>query len=166
MNKLADLHLYFENIFFDKEFDDQWDSYINMYPTKHSALLKRIVYGSCHSLITNNVSEGQLKEHFFDIKFPEFSFSYSVSLKFMQRKRYLVVDDLSPQLRLHPIYILIPKTVFAIEDLVQARLVAFTYKVYQDLMSTDYFEWDHSHNDIVIDSFEIRYDKIYPSIST
>lgn len=170
MNRLPRLTLTFTNLFFDGEFETQWAAYIALHPTEHAPLLRRIVFGSCHSLITSNAtSDGRLKEHHFDLDFPEVSLSYSVNLKLGWRKRYLVVDDLSPQLRLHPMHVPIPDAVFAAkEDDAKASLAAFTLKVYRDLMGLEYFEWDHSHShdDIVIDAFDVRYDKIYPSIST
>lgn len=85
----------------------------------------------------------------------------------MPQQKYLVIDDLSPQLRLHPIHVPIPPNTFdAPSEEVHNRLVALTLKVYSDLMKLDYFEWYHSHKDITIDGFSIRFEKFYPSIST
>ncbi len=83
-------------------------------------------------------------------------------------QRYLVIDDLSPQLRLHPIYVPIPEKTFDSPDdaVVQSRLVALTLKVYKDLMKLGYFEWYHSYKDITVDGFSIRFENLYPSIST
>lgn len=83
-------------------------------------------------------------------------------------QRYLVIDDLSPQLRLHPIHVPIPEKTFDSPDdaVVQSRLVALTLKVYKDMMKLGYFEWYHSYKDITVDGFSIRFENIYPDIST
>jgi hypothetical protein len=84
-----------------------------------------------------------------------------------QTQKFLVIDDLSPHLRLHPIHVPIPSKMFgAPRDTVHNRLVALTLKVYKDIAKLGYFEWDHSYKDITIDGFSIRFDKLYPDIST
>jgi hypothetical protein len=92
---------------------------------------------------------------------------YQEYQKYQKYQKYLIIDDLSPNLRLHPIHVPIPPKMFdAPRDVVINRLVALTLKVYKDLMKLGYFEWDHSYKDISIDGFSIRFDKLYPSIST
>jgi hypothetical protein len=88
-------------------------------------------------------------------------------------QRYLVIDDLSTNLNIHPIYIPIPIELFELQqtdkDTIYERLVAFTKKVYEDFIRLGYFEFFHSHNnddDIVINDFSIRFDKVYPNVST
>lgn len=62
----------------------------------------------------------------------------------------------------------IPEKTFDSPDdaVVQSRLVALTLKVYKDLMKLGYFEWYHSYKDITIDGFSIRFENLYPDIST
>lgn len=83
-------------------------------------------------------------------------------------QRYLVVDDLCENLTLHPIYVPIPPKIFVgkDKDAIHKKLVAFTLNVYKDLMKLEYFKWHHSYKDITVDGFSIRFDNIYPNIST
>jgi hypothetical protein len=33
-------------------------------------------------------------------------------------------------------------------------------------MRLGYFEWHHAHGDIKVDGFSVRFDRVYPDIST
>ncbi len=88
-------------------------------------------------------------------------------LKGKHKQMYLVVDDLSSHLQIHPILVPIPARTFdATDEVVRTRLVAFTRKVYKDITKLGYFECYHSHKDIIVDGFDVRFNKIYPNIST
>lgn len=81
-------------------------------------------------------------------------------------QKFLVVDDLSHTLREHPILIPIPPSVLSSKSN-DTKLKQFTIQVYRDLMKLPYFkDWYHHAGDIVIDGFSVRWNKIYPSISS
>lgn len=77
---------------------------------------------------------------------------------------YLVVDDLAIELKQYPIHIPIPNTILENND--DELLRMFTIDVIKNLMSLNYFTWTHHIEDVIIDSFDVRHDKIYPSFST
>ena len=82
--------------------------------------------------------------------------------------RYLVLDDLAFELTRYPIHVPIPPEIFVNKkmDQIEASLRRFTLKVYHDFMKLPYFTWYHDVRHIVIDGFHVRWDKVYPSIST
>lgn len=80
-------------------------------------------------------------------------------------QRYLVVDDLAPELMDRPIYVSIPAAVFK-KTAGDAALCAFTMGVLRDLMKLRYYSWMHDANDVSIDGFAVSHAHIYPAFST
>jgi hypothetical protein len=78
---------------------------------------------------------------------------------------FLVLDDLAPELRDHPIHVPIPEHVPRTEQ----GMKKFTLSVFRDFMKLKHFRWTHHPNNIVVDGadgFMVRHNLVFPSLST
>jgi hypothetical protein len=79
-------------------------------------------------------------------------------------RKYLVIDDLAVELHERPIYVPIPEDILKQEDI--GALKRFTRSVLKKLMKLDFYTWYHSIGDVVVESFFVRNNNMYPVIST